>query len=231
MSDISITAALGRVNDILAMAGAPAASAQAQLQQADPGAFASALAQAQAPAPGTPGATPVGSPGAVPGMGPGATPEAGAAGSVQLTGDDATLAAQLDGWMRARDADAPLVGMGAVFVAEGRKNGVDPRLMVAIAASESALGTAGSGRDIHNAFGWGPAKPFASWQENIATVAAGLKKGYLGEGLSTIAAIGNKWAPVGASNDPRALNGHWIPTVSKLYAELGGDPGGSVALG
>jgi len=203
MNDISITAALGRVNQILGM-GAPQA-ASTQLTQVDPNAFAGALAQAQAPDPSAP--------------------------PVALSGSDADLATQLDAWMRARDADAPLVGMGSVFVAEGRKNNVDPRLLVAIAASESALGTAGSGKDIHNAFGWGPAKPFASWQENIATVAAGLKKGYLGEGLDTIAGIGAKWAPVGASNDPRALNGHWIPTVSKLYTEMGGNPAGSVALG
>lgn len=215
MSNIGITAALGRINQILTMTGAAdsAQAAKTQLQSVDPTSFASQLAQAQQPAAGSPAAA-------------GATPTA----PVQLTATDQQLATQLDEWMRARDPNAPLVGMGAVFVAEGRKNGIDPRLMVAIAASESALGTAGSGKDIHNAFGWGPAKPFASWQENIATVAAGLKKGYLGEGLDTIAEIGNKWAPVGASNDPTQLNGHWIPTVSKLYAEMGGNPSGSVAL-
>jgi len=126
-----------------------------------------------------------------------------------LPADDAALAARLDAWMAEKVPGNPLAGHGAVFVREGRASGVDPRALVSIAYHESKLGTLGSGRDIHNAFGWGPAIPFASWEQNIATVAAGLRENYLDEGRITIATIQPKWAPLGASNDPGNLNSSW----------------------
>ncbi len=141
-----------------------------------------------------------------------------------------TAAARLDAWMAQRVPNSPLIGHGADFVQAGVQNGVDPRFLVAVAAQESGLGTAGSGANINNPFGWGPAKPFASWTESIQTVAAGLAKGYLGEGRDTIAAIQAKWAPVGAANDPGGLNSNWTAGVSKLYAEMGGSPAGTVRI-
>ena len=35
--------------------------------------------------------------------------------------------------------------------------------------------------------------------------------------LDYIAYLGNRWAPVGASNDPAGLNQYWIPNVQRLY--------------
>ncbi len=106
-----------------------------------------------------------------------------------------------------------LVGLGDVFVAEGLANGISPRALVAIAMHESVLGTAGSGADIHNAFGWGPAIALPSWRANIATVARGLRRGYLDRGRDTLAAIQPLWAPVGAANDPGGLNSAWVDGV------------------
>ena len=157
-------------------------------------------------------------------------PIPGATAPTILSADDAALAARLDAWMAEKVPGSPLVGKGAVFVQEGRAAGVDPRALVAIARHESALGTLGSGRDIHNAFGWGPAIPFDSWEENIATVARGLREGYLDEGRVTIATIQPKWAPVGAGNDPTNLNSNWTRAVSISFGELGGDPNASLAL-
>ena len=62
-------------------------------------------------------------------------------------------AAALDEWMADKVPGSPLVGLGAVFVAEGTRNRIDPRALVAIAYHESVLGTPGSGAGIHNAFG------------------------------------------------------------------------------
>jgi hypothetical protein len=139
-------------------------------------------------------------------------------------------AAGLDAWMASQVPASPLVGLGGAFVASGVANGLDPRLLVAIARQESVLGTAGGGATIHNAFGWGPHIPFRSWEENIATVAGGLARGYIAEGRTTIPAIGAKWAPVGAANDPNGLNAHWVRGVAGFYADLGGDPAGAVTL-
>jgi murein DD-endopeptidase MepM/ murein hydrolase activator NlpD len=133
-------------------------------------------------------------------------------------------AAALDEWMADEVPGSPLVGLGRVFVAEGVRNGIDPRALVAIARHESVLGTEGSGAGINNAFGWGPAIPFGSWEQNIATVARGLATNYLGRGRTTLADIQPVWAPVGATNDPGDLNSAWVEAVGRFYAGLGGDP-------
>jgi murein DD-endopeptidase MepM/ murein hydrolase activator NlpD len=125
---------------------------------------------------------------------------------------------------------APLVGLGHVLVAEGLRNGIDPRALAAIARHESVLGTEGSGAGIHNAFGWGPGIPFASWEDNVATVARGLARGYLAEGRRTLARIQPVWAPVGAANDPAGLNSAWLDGVARSYADLGGDPERPITL-
>ena len=138
--------------------------------------------------------------------------------------------AQLDAWMAKKNPGSPLVGLGDVFVREGEANGIDPRALVSIARAESSLGSDPGARARNNAFGWGPHQTFASWEDNIATVARGLKAGYLDEGRVTLAQIQAKYCPVGAANDPTNLNSNWLRNTTALYAELGGDPSGSVAL-
>jgi hypothetical protein len=145
------------------------------------------------------------------------------------TGASTVTGAQLDEWMASKNPGAPLVGLGDVFVREGEANGIDPRALVAIARAESSLGSDPGARARNNAFGWGPHQTFASWEENIATVARGLRRGYLDDGLVTLAQIQGRYAPLGVSNDPTNLNSNWLRNTTALYAELGGDPGGSVA--
>lgn len=126
---------------------------------------------------------------------------------------------EIDRYLKRRGS--PMAGLGAVFVQAGKRNGVDPRLLVAISGAESDFG-----RNIkpgtNNPFGWGPHIPFGSFGEAIDTVARGLRKGYLDEGRTSIPAIGEKWAPGGAANDPTNLNANWAGNVSKFYSELGG---------
>jgi hypothetical protein len=138
--------------------------------------------------------------------------------------------AQLDAWMARKTPGAPLVGLGDVFVREGVANGIDPRALVAIARAESSLGSDSGARARNNAFGWGPHRTFSSWEENIATVARGLRTGYLDDGLVTLPQIQQRYAPLGAGNDPTDLNSNWLRNTTLLYRELGGDPAGSVAL-
>lgn len=153
-----------------------------------------------------------------------ARPGAAECGSTGLLPD----AGALDTWMARRVPGAPLIGLGAVFIAEASRVGLDLRLLVAIAAHESALGTLGSGADRHNPFGLGPGMRFRTWPDSIRFAADTLRSGYLNDGRITLASIATKWAPVGANNDPTGLNNHWVAGVGDAYAELGGDPAGPV---
>jgi len=134
----------------------------------------------------------------------------------------ALTAQQLDQFLRSRRS--PLAGQGAAFLQAGSRYRVDPRLLVGIAGAESSFGTAGSGRDIHNPFGWGPAIPFGSYEEAINTVARGLRQGYLNKGLKNVGQISQKYAPVGAANDPTGLNKQWSGNVASIMRQLGASP-------
>ena len=127
-------------------------------------------------------------------------------------------------------AGSPLAGQGATFVDAGVQAGIDPRLLVAIAAQETMLETYGPAQPIHNPFGLGPGIAFASDAAAITAAAQNLGSNYIALGLTTISAISAKWAPPGASNDPGGLNLNWPSDVSRYYQALGGDPAQPVIL-
>ncbi|MDQ3870316.1 MAG: glucosaminidase domain-containing protein [Chloroflexota bacterium] len=121
-------------------------------------------------------------------------------------------------------AHSPLAGLGRVFVRVGRRYGVDPRFLVAIAAHEGRLGTYKPIQRKHNTFGLGPGRSFPSWEANIEAAARNLARprGFYA-GKNTIRKIGLTWAPLGAGNDPDDLNRHWVSSVTRFYGQLGGD--------
>ncbi len=121
-------------------------------------------------------------------------------------------------------ARSPLAGQGATFVSESLAAGIDPRALVAIAAHETMLETYIPSQAINNAFGLGPGWAFASERDAIVRAARTLAAYYLSEGLTTLGAIGAKWAPIGVANDPTGLNRNWTRGVGIYYAALGGDP-------
>jgi hypothetical protein len=132
-------------------------------------------------------------------------------------------AAQLDAFLAAHES--PMTGMGAVFVAQGQANGVDPAFLVAITGAETYFGRQLFARDgdlaTFNAFNWfyGPSWPesdFASWDESIVRVAAGLAGDlYYAAGLYSVEGIAPRYCPDGTAA--------WIANVSSFMAQLGGD--------
>ena len=132
------------------------------------------------------------------------------------------LAGQIDSYLKSYGS--PLAGQGATFVAAGRKYGVDPRLPVGISIAESS-----GGKNIlgsYNAWGWGPGRPFANWEEGIATVTKGLRDGYISQGLTTPARIAGKYAPASDGNDPS----HWSETVGNVMRQLGASPSTATSI-
>jgi cell wall-associated NlpC family hydrolase len=136
-------------------------------------------------------------------------------------------AAALDAYLVGKGS--PFAGAGAAFVASAGQVGLDPRMLVAISGAETSFGTYGPSQLIHNPFGMGPGRVYASWEEAIAAAANNLAGPlYLGAGKVTIGQISGTWAPLGAVNDPNNLNSNWTRNVSRYLAEMGGDPASSV---
>lgn len=112
----------------------------------------------------------------------------------------------------------------SAFRRAGEKYGVDPDLLMAIAIHETGNGTSSAFRNKKNAMGVSPngggPRSFETVEAGIDYMARQLARNYLGQGLTTIAAIGRKYAPPGASNDPRGLNSHWVKGVSGYYFQL-----------
>jgi hypothetical protein len=74
-----------------------------------------------------------------------------------------------------KERDMPLVGMGMKMVEEAEKNGLDWRLLPAIAVRESTGGKFACKKATYNSFGWGSCKiSFKSNEQAIETVARNL---------------------------------------------------------
>lgn len=122
-----------------------------------------------------------------------------------------------------------LAGTENKFQAAGEKYGVDPALLMAIAMHETGNGTSKAVADRNNPGGlmdpetnWSEIKRFASLDEGIDSMARNLKEKYIDQGLTSIEAIQQKYAPVGAANDPQGKNKDWVAGVSKFYEKTRG---------
>jgi hypothetical protein len=99
---------------------------------------------------------------------------------------------------------------------------------MAISMHETANGTSSAYRNKRNAMGVSDAKGPIAFEDpaesvaRMARVLASDKGPY--RNARTLAEIGRIYAPPGAGNDPRGLNGYWTAGVSKYLRQLGGDP-------
>ncbi len=126
----------------------------------------------------------------------------------------------------------------AAFNAAGAKYGVDPRALAAISIHETGGGTSSAFKNKNNAMGIsdnsGPIEA-GSVEASIDKMARLLAAGAKGEGpyagKTTIGQIAGTYAPVGASNDPRGLNGSWASGVGANMAKLGADPSAQITVG
>ena len=118
-----------------------------------------------------------------------------------------------------------LSNKGNVIVNAGIKHNVNPYLMTAIIKHETGDGTSKVFRTRNNVAGLMTNgmtyKRYNSIDESIFSLAKILSEFYIAEGRVDIESIGAKFCPVGAYNDRKTqVNQHWVPNVSKLYAEI-----------
>ncbi len=139
-----------------------------------------------------------------------------------VTGPTSASAANLN-----RHLGGVFSGQGQAFIDAARRHGIDPNLLAAIAMHETGNGTSNAVRNHNNPGGlmnprtnWSTLQRFGSLSQGIDAMARNLKRGYINQGLTSVAAIGRKYAPVGAGNDPRGLNRHWVPNVTDILRRI-----------
>lgn len=120
-----------------------------------------------------------------------------------------------------KEKGSPLAGYVPDIMASANRHRIDPRFIVAVAGAESSFGKISKG---FNAWGIGPHYRYASWKDGIEAAAKLLRTYYVNEGRKSVLKIGEKWAPIGAGNDPTNLNSNWSRNVKSIYSALGGDP-------
>lgn len=110
---------------------------------------------------------------------------------------------------------SPLENYAQKLVVEADKNGLDYRLLTAIAQQESNLCKfipPGS----HNCWGWGihskGSLGFTSYDKAIETVSYGIKKDYIDQGFTSIEDIMSKYTPMS--------DGSWAFGVSKFMLDI-----------
>lgn len=118
-----------------------------------------------------------------------------------------------------------LAGYGGEFIRAGEQNGINPAFLAAVAMHETGNGTSQAIKNYNNVGGMlkpgGGFMTFSSISSGINAMARNLKDLYLDEGLYTIGQIQKRYAPVGASNDPKNLNANWIKGVTGYMGQMG----------
>lgn len=108
-----------------------------------------------------------------------------------------------------RNYNSPLYDYAEVLVQVQDKYGIDYRVLPAIAMQESE-GCKKIPPGSHNCWGWGiygdKVTMFSSYPEAIETVAAGLKKNYVDQGLYTASAIMERYTPSSPGTWANAVN-------------------------
>lgn len=116
---------------------------------------------------------------------------------------------------------SPMAPYAELIVQEADTNGIDFRLVVAIAMCESNLGKKMPKKDEFNA--WGIAvytgqnqgKAFDSWPHAISWVSTYIKTKYYDRGITSLTDIGAIWAP------PSVENGNsWSNCVGKFQSTI-----------
>ena len=133
-----------------------------------------------------------------------------------VTQNSGVTAADIDKILETKGA---LAGQGETFIRLGQKYGIDPAFLVGIAINESGHGKCSGHNNamgiMDTSTGMMTIKRFARVEDSLEYGARNLRENYIDKGLTTIARIQKKYCPVGAANDPKGFNKHWLPKVTE----------------
>lgn len=113
--------------------------------------------------------------------------------------------------------NSPLVEYAQIYVDSADKNGIDWKLLPAIAGLESTFGRAMID-ETHNAYGWGGGTIyFETWEEGINTILSSLRTRYVDRGATTVSEIGSIYA---ASPTWAVRVEHFMDEIAEEYNRL-----------
>lgn len=125
-------------------------------------------------------------------------------------------------------AGTALAGKYDQIVAAARANGISPALLAGVIAHETGNGLVLSGNNVAGlmdpATGMAKKMQFASLDAGISNAGHAVAKNYRLAG-GDLDKMGARYAPPGAANDPRGLNGGWPAGVRKQMNALSGGVG------
>lgn len=150
---------------------------------------------------------------------------------------DVRVSSNIDAATLNKTLGGALAGHGQDFIQAGQEYGIDQAFLAAVSMTETGNGQVATGNNVAGMMGNGGLMQFGSIRDGILAEAANIKNLYIDQGLDTIGQIQQKYAPVGATNDPNNLNSNWTKEVIAFMGELGvsaaynGDSGGSGGSG
>lgn len=114
----------------------------------------------------------------------------------------------------------PLAGKYDQIVASARRAGVSPALLASVVAQETGRGQHMRGNNPGGLLGKGGLLQFGDLATGIDRTALAVAKNYNAAG-GDLAKMRDAYAPLGAKNDPKGLNGSWLPGVQKFMSDMG----------
>lgn len=121
-----------------------------------------------------------------------------------------------------------LKGKGSVIIKIARKHGIDPLFIFGLVSQESGAGVSKYAYSYNNVAGQlkktksGKYVPiqFKNVEECLERVCSRMQTVYIKEGRVVLSKVASKYCPVGAKNDPRGLNSHWLPGIIRNMKKI-----------
>lgn len=131
-------------------------------------------------------------------------------------------------------AGTALAGKYDQIVAAANANGIPPALLAGVIAHETGNGSSTRYNNVAGLMnpetGSRTKLAFPSIEAGIQAAGRTVAKNYNAAGRD-LGAMAQRYAPVGAANDPRGLNGGWLSGVQKNMSQLSGSSPGLVGSG